>query len=68
MGEEDCEFDDQGRFFFDHDPAYFHSILEFMRTGDCALPYERGAFETFRKQVEYWRLDILEARVRTGCA
>lgn len=62
MGEEECEYDDQGRFFFDHDPSYFHEILAFMRTGDCTLPYERGAFESFRKQAEYWRLEVLETR------
>lgn len=62
VGEEECEYDEQGRFFFDHDPTFFHNILNFMRTGDCTIPYERGPFEHFRKQVEYWRLEVLEAR------
>lgn len=31
------------------------------------LLYCAGAFEHFRKQVEYWRLDVLEARVRNCC-
>jgi hypothetical protein len=66
MGEEECEYDDAGRFFFDHDPTHFNLILNFMRTTDCNIPYERGAFEAFRKDVQYWRLDTLEARVRDG--
>ncbi len=63
MGEEECEYDEQGRFYFDHDPTHFHAILTFMRSGDCVIPYERGAFEAFRRDVSYWRLDVLEARV-----
>ena len=62
MGEEECEFDEQGRFFFDHDPTYVNLILNYMRTGECMIPYERGAFEAFRRDVQYFRLDTLEAR------
>lgn len=62
MGEEECEYDDTGRFYFDHDPTYFNLILNFMRTAECILPYERGAFEGFKKDVQFWRLDPLEAR------
>lgn len=63
MGEEECEFDDQGRFFFDHDPSNFNLVLNYMRSGECVIPYERGAFESFQKDVGFWRLDVLEARV-----
>lgn len=62
MGEEECEFDEQGRFFFDHDPTHMNAVLNFMRHGECSIPYERGAFEDFRKDVAFWRLDTLEAR------
>jgi hypothetical protein len=62
MGEEECEFDEQGRFFFDHDPTHMNLVLNFMRHGECSIPYERGAFEAFRKDVQFWRLDLLEAR------
>ena len=62
MGEEECEFDEQSRFFFDHDPTFFHQILNFMRSGECTIPYGRGDFEAFRADVQYWRLDTLEAR------
>ncbi len=65
MGEEECEYDDQGRFYFDHDPTYFNLVLNFMRSGDCIIPYERGAFEALKKDCAYWRLDTLEARVST---
>jgi hypothetical protein len=63
MGEEECEFDAQQRFFFDHDPTWANHVLSYMRTGECAIPYERGAFEAFRKDVQYWRLDSLDARL-----
>jgi hypothetical protein len=62
MGEEECEFDAQGRFFFDQDPTHMNLVLNFMRHGECVIPYERGAFEAFRKDVQFWRLDLLEAR------
>jgi len=62
MGEEECEYDDSGRFYFDHDPTYFNLILNFMRSSECIIPYERGAFEGFKKDTQYWRLDTLEAR------
>jgi hypothetical protein len=64
MGEDECEYDAEGRFFFDHDPTHFHLILNFMRAGECIIPYERGAFEAFKRDVQFWRLDVLEARVR----
>lgn len=55
--------DSSGAFFIDRDPKWFRAIIQFLRSGDIALPDTQQELEEIMIEADYYMLRGLKARI-----